>query len=132
METNESKVETACRSGALSELVEEYLAACDMPCEEDAKRASKRSMRRFPNLAGFCRYFRIGGSEYNALAAKYPLEFEYLSAVLEDEALNSDISPTVISAYLKKRLGYEKNSATEVQDGQLRIVFEHDIVEDGE
>ncbi len=132
METNESRIESACRSGALSELVEEYLDECNLPCREDEKRSSKRSARRFPNLAGFCRYFRIGESEYNALAEKYPLEFEYLSAVFEDEALNSDISPTVISAYLKRRLGYERRCVGEVHEGQLKIVFDHDIVEDGE
>jgi hypothetical protein len=127
METNESRVETACRSGTLSELVEEYLAACDMPCEVDAKRSSKRSMRRFPNLAGFCRYFRIGGSEYNALAAKYPLEFEYLSAVLEDEALNSGtkkISASVLNLYLKSRFGYGGEDKHD-DDGILSVVCEH-------
>jgi hypothetical protein len=37
-----------------------------------------------------------------------------------------------LSAYLKKRLGYEKNDSKVSSDGQMRIVFEHDIIEDGE
>ena len=48
------------------------------------------------------------------------------------EALNADVSPTLLSAYLKKRLGYEKNAGSEICDGQLRVIFEHDITEDGE
>ena len=53
--------------------------------------------------------------------------------VLEDEALNAELSPTVLTAYLKKRLGYgEKSEATtSAECGQLRLVFEHDILEDG-
>ena len=49
------------------------------------------------------------------------------------EALNAELSPTVLTAYLKKRLGYgEKSEATtSTECGQLRIVFEHDILEDG-
>ena len=130
--TDKSRIEVACCSGTLSELVEEYLSDCAAQREDIAKKTSKKAVRGFPNVAGFCRYFHIGESEYAALEKKYPEDFDYLRAVFEDEALNSDISPTVISAYLKKRLGYERGYGGEIQDGQLKIVFEHDILEDGE
>ena len=51
--------------------------------------------------------------------------------MLEDEALNSSLSPTLISAYLKKRLGYASDSSAESSENQLQIKFEHDIFEDG-
>ena len=51
--------------------------------------------------------------------------------VLEDEALNSGLSPALVSSYLKKRLGYDGIKAQE-SSSQLEIKFEHDIFEDGE
>ena len=66
------------------------------------------------------------------LAAKYPAAFDKLIAVFEDEAFNSDVSPTLLSAYLKKRLGYEKKEGSEIYEGEMKVVFEHDIMEDGE
>ena len=58
-------------------------------------------------------------------------------AVMEDEALNSPVlSPTVVSAYLKRRLSYGERTPSgdpSLADcGKVRLVFEHDIVEDGE
>ena len=66
---------------------------------------------------------------------KYPEEFEKLSAIFEDEALNSEISASLLTAYLKKRLGYgenEKTEKSEVETGQIRLIFDHDILSDGE
>ena len=56
-------------------------------------------------------------------------------AMLEDEALNSDMAATLISPYLKARLGYGevrevKHAAPDT--GEVRLVFEHDIYADGE
>lgn len=138
MEQNEelgmSLVERACGQGLLHALAEEYIVFCtdSAEIEPSDKKRDSRKKKRFPNVAGFCRYFHIGETEYRCLSKKFPEEFDRLSALFEDEALNSDISPTVLSAYLKKRLGYEKSVGTEVCDGQLRVVFDHDIEEDGE
>ena len=43
------------------------------------------------------------------------------------------LSPTVVSAYLKHRLGYgEKSEAVSSADaGEIRLIFDHDISEDG-
>ena len=135
MEENENSLEYACKMGTLDKLIEEYVSVCSEACElgESApKKCSKKLRRRFPNVAGFCRYFHIGDAEYERLCAKYPEDFERVKLVFEDEALNSEISPTILSAYLKKRLGYEKSSGGAVYDGQLRVVFDHDILGDGE
>lgn len=135
MEENENLLEDACRCGRVEELLEKYILFCyggdeAEACDKD-KKSSKKGKRRFPNVAGFCRYLFIGEGEYERLCAKYPYEFEKISMFFEDEALNSDVSPTILSAYLKRRLGYEKNRSSEICDGQMKIVFEHDIIEDG-
>ncbi len=130
----EISLEAACRNGEIFRLLEEYIRSCYENCdssEEEAKRSAKKAKRRFPNAAGFCRYCKIGEGEYECLAEKYPLEFERIQAVFEDEALNSEVSPTVLSAYMKKWVGYEKSPKTQVCDGQLKIIFDHDIMEDG-
>ena len=59
---------------------------------------------------------------------------ERAGAVFEDEALNSELSPTVITAYLKQRLEYgeraePKRAACELPE--VKLVFDHDIFEDG-
>ena len=56
---------------------------------------------------------------------------EQIYLTLEDEALNSGLPPALLSAYLKKRLGYEKELQA-VEEMPLQIQFEHDIFEDGE
>ena len=134
MDEKESSLEYACAHGQLDKLLEEYIISCSDACELESaagKKCSKKSKKKFPNVAGFCRYFHIGDAEYEQLCRKYPTEFERVKLVFEDEALNSEISPTILSAYLKKRLGYEKSSGGEVYDGQLKVVFDHDILEDG-
>ena len=124
-------IEKACQEERLEVLAEEYISFCKNTADCE-KKASKRGGGKFPNVAGFCRHFRIGASEYDCLARKYPAEFEKLFVAFEDEALNSDVSPTILSAYLKKRLGYDRESEREITDGQLKIVFDHNIMEDGE
>ena len=127
----ESDLEQACLEERLQSLAEKYVEFCKITSDGE-KKSSKKSGGKFPNVAGFCRYFRIGTSEYECLAQKYPAEFEKLTAMFEDEALKSDISPTILSAYMKKRLGYDRDSDREITDGQLKIVFDHNIMEDGE
>ena len=136
MEESESSLEYACAHGKLASLLEEYIASCREAAHEGEntveKRQSKKNKSRFVNIAGFCRYLNIGNAEFDALCEKYPDEFDKLKAVFEDEAFNSDVSPTLLSAYLKKRLGYEKNKDGELFDGQLKVVFDQDFLEDGQ
>ncbi len=133
----------ACEEGTLDKLAEEYIIFCHTSKEKEQENESQSAQKkkkstdtpqRFPNVAGFCRYFGIGHQKYERLSKKYPEEFEKLSAILEDEALNSQISASVLTAYLKKRLGYtdtDKNEKSEVEAGQIRLVFDHDILSDG-
>ncbi|HBF14712.1 MAG TPA: hypothetical protein DDW30_03330 [Clostridiales bacterium] len=121
----------AVRKKKLGKLLEDYLAECRPPPDADPK----HSGGSFPNLAGFCSYLGCGIDEFEALRTTDPATADYLSAALEDAALNRSpmLSPTVVSAYLKHRLGYgEKSEAVSSADaGEIRLIFDHDISEDG-
>ena len=93
-----------------------------------------KTKSRFPNIAGFCRYLGVGVEALEESLREYPESYDVLCAVFEDEALNSELSPTVITAYLKQRLGYgEKSEVRQAscQLPELKLVFDHDIFEDG-
>lgn len=89
---------------------------------------------RFPNLAGFCRAIGIGVEVFEREMAAYPETFGMLCAIFEDEALNSDLSATVLAPYLKRRLGYgdkPEQQGSICDSAETRLVFQHDILEDG-
>ena len=122
----------AAKHGKLKRLLELYLKSCQREGDADAK----KSTVAFPNLAGFCRFIGCGLAAMELLRDGNPEVYDYVCTVLEDEALRYSVSPTVMSAYLKQRLGLgEKpgDSGTKSTEcGQLKLVFEHDILEDGE
>ncbi len=123
-------LEEAVQSGKLGRYLSKYLRSCLPSPNADPK----RDRGRFPNFAGFCRWLGCGLSEVDSLRLSSPAAYDYLCAVMEDEALNNAaLSPTVTSAYLKRRLGYaEKSEAvSETTCGEVRVIFEHDISEDG-
>ena len=121
-------LESAAAAGRLPKLIERYLKFC--------RKAEEKKGGRFPNLAGFCRWMGCGLEAAEELRLTHPAEADYLVAVMEDEALNSPVlSPTVVGAYLKRRLAYGEKTATAFSPadcGEVRLVFEHDIAEDGE
>ena len=127
----------AFRDGTADALLEDYISSCTQKSEvnvDGEKKVGKKKENgycRFPNMAGFCRYLGIGIDEFLSLSTHFPREFDRLRATLEDEALNASLSPTIIAAYFKKRLGYEKESSA-ADIGIPEIRFEHDIWEDGE
>ena len=121
----------AAQSGRLKTYLSRYLA----DCRPDPDGDSRRQSGSLPNPAGFCRWLGCGLSEVEALKQADPDAADYLAAVMEDEALNhkAQLSPTVLNAYLKRRLGYaDKAEAATADCGGLQVVFEHDIGEDGE
>ena len=133
---DESPLCKAFMDGSVYTKLEEYISSCASAAEADAeseKRSSRKKesvYRRFPNFAGFCRHLGVGTDELLELSSRFPREFGRLRATLEDEALNASLSPTVIAAYFKKRLGYEKDS-DRADTAMPEIRFEHDIWEDG-
>ncbi len=112
----------ACSLGILPELAERYIEEC------------RSSGRLLPNLAGFCRHCGFEGHAPERLRRDYPESYAELCLIFEDEALNSKVSASVLSAYLKRRLGYDgaevEQSPCEL--GPLKLIFEHDVLTDGE
>jgi hypothetical protein len=128
--------ENICSEKELCQELDDYIKSCvDASRDvdgEDSKKSKAKIRRNFPNLAGFCRYLKISVEDFEKLKDSSPSLFQRILTVLEDEALNADISPNLISAYLKKRLKYDSHSSNEDETStQLQIMFEHDIFEDG-
>jgi len=133
MSVEKDWLEEEILQGRILSIAERYVASC-APSPEAGAGKKGACTGRFPNVAGFCRYVGIGQGRFEELSAAYPDQMDKLAAVLEDEALNSSVSAALLGTYLKRRLGYdgERESRTGVQSGQLRVVFDHDIMEDGQ
>ncbi|MBE6547206.1 MAG: hypothetical protein E7668_07235 [Ruminococcaceae bacterium] len=127
----------ACRKGKLDHLLEQYILSCKEENKEGAERTAssvrkgKRISGHFPNLAGFCRAKGISMETLAELEKEFPEQVARFYVILEDEALNSGLPPPILSAYLKKRLGYEREAAPSAGEAP-EIRFEHDILKDGE
>ena len=107
-----------------------YLESCRAAGADPPKKGAHAPL---PNPAGFCRFLGKGMDFWERLRDEDPKIYSLLCAAFEDEALNSDLSPTLLSSYLKKRLGYGEQKADEslADCGQMTLLFEHDILEDG-
>jgi hypothetical protein len=106
-----------------------YLLQCRAECGGNPKSAG-----RIPNVAGFCRFLGATLSDFDRLRSTRPEIHGAICAALEDEALNSQMTATILSIYLKHRLGYseeKKEERTVTDSGQLRLIFDHDAYEDG-
>lgn len=123
----------AAEAGTLPSLMDAYLQECRASGEPS--KGAKHAEGSFPNLAGFCRLLGCGVSSAERLRREHPSLYDRICAILEDEALNASISPNLLSAYLKRRLGYGEKQESEgvtAECEQLRLVFEHNILEDGQ
>lgn len=118
--------------GTFFEAVDDYLDLCHTAAEDVPPKARGRPRGRFPNLAGLCRYLGTGLSDVNLLRTEHPVEYDRLLAIFEDEALNSEVSPTLLSAYMKKRMLYSPGEGATLSSEEVRYCFEHDIFADGE
>ncbi len=108
--------------------LENYISACRPPPDGNAKKESGK----LPNLAGFCRFLGCGSSEIEHWKKEYATMYDRICTILEDEALNFSVpSQTLLNLYLKKRLGYGEETPAEGESEAIRLIFEHDIAEDG-
>lgn len=115
----------------IAEKLEDYLNTC-RPDEESGR--SKRA-GRIPNVAGFCRFLGVTLADFDRLKRTRPEHHGALCAALEDEALHSPMTATILSIYLKYRLGYSDDKKEEnlvTDSGPLRLIFDHDAYRDGE
>ena len=128
MKTMPKALDTSARQKRLLVLLEDYIKSCRPPPEADAKKASGR----LANLAGFCRFLGTGLADLEQLRGEFPEEYDRLLAVFEDEALNSCISPTLLSAYVKRRIRYSCEEEKPSGRKEVSYRFEHDIFADGE
>lgn len=138
-----SHVRKLFAGGRMSELLDGYLRHCGVgeavgPEEGEAEggKSGRRSAHgerrtRLPNPAGFCRYLSIERSAFGRLESEFPTEIGQIRAVFEDEALNSELSASVLGFYLKYLVGTEEREGGETDGGEILVSFEHDILADG-
>ena len=122
------KTSALCRMmarGMIPKKLKAYLAACH----------DGREQQVFPNLAGFCRYLGVGIREFCAVGERYPEVYDAVMTELEDEALNARRLPansaSLTAAYFKRRLGYEGQEHAEKSEGEVSVMFDHDIAQAG-
>ena len=127
-------VERLFRDGSVFERAEAYVNGC--------REVGEGEKPEFPNLAGFGRALGVGLEELHRLGEKYPAVYDAVLAVLEDAALNAGGVPgksaLLAMSYFRRRLGYEAKGgkgmaaeATSEGKQEVRVVFEHDLMEDG-
>lgn len=124
-------LERIADDGSIVEIFDNYLEFC----QSDGAGGKQKNAGRIPNVAGFCRFTHSTLSEFDRLKNTRPELHGALCAALEDEALNSEMSASILSLYLKIRLGYSgerEEDAAIVDSGQLRLIFDHDAYRDGE
>lgn len=128
--SQESYIDRICRLQLLPDLAGQYIQSL----QAEASDSGNKKHSRIPNYAGFCRYCGLNGYDAKRLKRDYPESYSALCFIFEDEALNSDMPASVLSSYLKQRLGYgeESDASASLDVGPLKLVFEHDINTDGE
>ena len=114
-------------NGSLSRKLKRYLKECHTSSVSDTKKESGR----LPTLAGFCARMGCGTAAVTKLREVFPSCYDYVCAVLEDEALNSSRSPALINAYLKEHFNYGEKADRALNELPVLPIFEHDILEDG-
>ena len=125
------RVERMFRDSSIIEQAERYVSGC----LEHGQQLGDRAL--FPNLAGFGRALGIGLGELQRLGGQYPAVYDAILAVLEDGALNAERIPgksaLLAMTYFRRRLGYEqpRSDAKQESSKEVRVVFDHDIGEDG-
>lgn len=118
--------------GRLERRLKAYLKSCQPTEGADGK----RSEGRLANFAGFCASLGCGRQALDALKRSLPTVYDHLAAVLEDEALNSTRSPAIVNAYIKDNFGgtremQDVGGKAEAAGGVIRVITEHDLLEDG-
>ena len=123
---DESIIESICQTNALIRKAEKYIAFCLDP---------QLKKPRLPNICGFFRWLKLSSIALDKLKREYPEKFRTLLMLFEDEALNSELPPSIISTYMKQSFSKdaeEKTNEVSEECGPITLVFDHDINLDGQ
>ncbi len=128
IKNNEKKTRRLCRPRPGS-LIRAAADGTALRLAADYIEASGRDT--LPNIAGFCRSLGVGVSEFDGLRRSHPDIHGILLAAFEDVALNADVPASILSLYLRGRLDYNDRGREEA-DAPTAVMFEHDVMRDGE
>ena len=122
---DESVIDRLCEGGLLIKKAEKYISFC---LETGHKKP------RLPNICGFLRWLKLGALALDKLKKAYPEKFRTLLMLFEDEALNSELPPSIISTYMKQSFARDDGKDEEVREncGPITLIFDHDIKVDGQ
>ena len=121
----ESFIDGICQSGKLVKLAEKYIKFCLV---QEAKKP------RLPNICGFFRWLKLSASALDRLKRLHSEKYRTLLMIFEDEALNSELPPSIVSTYMKQSFAHKEEdgeSETRESCGPITLVFDHDINRDG-
>ena len=114
------KVDKICESKTVRKLAEQYISFC-----------LSEETPRLPNISGFFRWLKLSAAARDHFKSAHRDEYRTVKMIFEDEALNSPLPPSIVSAYMKQFFSCEPDDETESKGG-ITLTFEHDIERDGE
>lgn len=112
------KMDEICKSRSVQELAEQYIDEC-----------ISESPKRLPNFAGFFRWLRLSADARDHFMEAHEGEYRTLMMILEDEAWNSSLPPSIVSNYIKQYFSDDDKGGTQCE---MTLTFAHDITKDGE
>ena len=122
---DEEIIDSICDKDKLIKMAEKYILAC---------LDTERKKPRLPNICGFFRWLKLSAAALDRLKRSHHEKYRTLLMIFEDEALNSELPPSIISTYMKQsfmRQDDEDSAASEKACGPLTLIFDHDIDSDG-
>ena len=114
------KVDSICIRSSARKLTEQYIEFC-----------LSSEPQRLPNISGFFRWLKLSAAARDHFISAHADEYQTVKMIFEDEALNSPLPPSIVSAYMKQCFSRE-DDAEERKTGEITLLFEHDIRRDGE
>ena len=90
---DEDIIDSICDKGRLIKMAEKYILAC---------LDTERKKPRLPNICGFFRWLKLSATALDRLKRSHHEKYRTLLMIFEDEALNSELPPSIISTYMKQ------------------------------
>ena len=122
---DENIIDGICQGGKLIRLAEKYIKFC---------LTGESKKPRLPNICGFFRWLKLSALALDRLKRLHPEKYRTLLMIFEDEALNSELPPSIVSTYMKQSFAHKEGDdegETRESCGPITLVFDHDINRDG-